>query len=171
MSDADPPTDAAGLDADSPAYWTRIEEILDALASVRPDRLDAEIAAWCDGDASLEDEVRSLLAHLPDPEDDVGETARLDLETIDPESLVGRDLGGFAIDAVIGIGGHCIVYRAVQDRPRRAVAVKVVQSPSLRFARARTAILTRFEREVEAIAAVDHPGVARILAAGIDAST
>ena len=171
MSDADLPTDASGPDADSPAYWTRIEEILDALSAVGPDRLEAEILALCGGDASLEDEVRSLLAHLPDPEDDDGETARLDLETLDPDTLVGRDLGGFVIESVVGVGGHGIVYRAMQDRPRRAVAVKVVQSPSLRFARARTAILTRFEREVEALAAVDHPAVARILAAGIDAAT
>lgn len=166
------PSDASGsLGEATPAFWARIEEILDALSGVGPDRIDVEIERACDGDPALAREVRSLLAHLPDPEEPDPHALDVDLEGLDPESLIGRDLGGFEIESIVGRGGHGVVYRAMQARPRRAVAVKVVESPSLRFARARTAILTRFEREVESLAAVDHPGVARILAAGIDGST
>ncbi len=171
MSDIDPEADPPTSDRESSSYWTRIEEILDHLAGVAPADLDDAIAECCGDDVELTQEVRSLLAHLPDPEDDAGETLRLDLEAFDPTSIVGRDLGGFRIESIIGAGGHGVVYRGLQERPRRAVAVKVVPSPTRRFRRARSAILTRFEHEVEALARIDHVGVARIIAAGIDAST
>jgi eukaryotic-like serine/threonine-protein kinase len=66
---------------------------------------------------------------------------------------------GYRITAVLGEGGMGTVYAAEQDAPRRAVAIKVLQS------RSGTA-LARFQAEAEIMARLDHPGIARVLEAG-----
>lgn len=170
VSESGPPIEDADA-GPTPVFWERVEEVLDEVAAVGPDRLEAALAQACRGDLAIEAEVRGLLAHLPDPESLDLEADLGSADEFDPEELVGRDLGGFVVEAVIGRGGHGVVYRAVQERPRRAVALKLIEGPSLRFPRARNAMLARFEREVAALAAVDHPGVARILAAGVDGGT
>ncbi len=59
----------------------------------------------------------------------------------------------------LGEGGMGIVYRAEQDHPRRDVALKVIKSTSTEWVR-------RFEREVQILARLRHPGIARIYDAG-----
>lgn len=52
------------------------------------------------------------------------------------------------------------VFLAEQDQPRRRVALKVLRAASTAEA------LRRFEREADLLAALDHPGIARVHAAG-----
>ena len=74
-----------------------------------------------------------------------------------------RRLGPFQLVDTLGSGGMGVVYQAEQDYPRRTVALKV-----LRRDFQRPSSLERFEREVEVLARLDHPGIARILEAGVD---
>jgi eukaryotic-like serine/threonine-protein kinase len=53
------------------------------------------------------------------------------------------------------------VYQAEQDRPRRAVALKVI-----RGVWASTELNRRFEQETQALARLHHPGIAQIYEAG-----
>ena len=68
---------------------------------------------------------------------------------------------GFRVLDVLGVGGMGVVYAAEQAAPRRRVALKVLRgglpSPST---------LRRFELEREVLARLEHPGIARIHAAG-----
>lgn len=71
--------------------------------------------------------------------------------------------GRYRLKSIMGCGGMSQVYRAVDERLRRTVAVKLIkpqasdgQSP------------TPFEAEVCAMSGMDHPGVVRLLDAGID---
>jgi WD40 repeat protein len=133
------------------------EDVLDEALRSPPEMRDAEIARLCGGDGALEREVRSLLSHLPDPESHDGNDAP------EPElDLAGRTVGGCRIETLIGRGGTGRVFRATQEWPPRPVAVKVLR-PELLGESARR----RFRRETRALARLDHPAIARILAAGV----
>lgn len=69
--------------------------------------------------------------------------------------------GPYRIVRNVGRGGMGVVYEAIQDHPRRRVALKVVR-PDLLSARMRQ----RFGREVRLLAHLQHPGIARVLDAG-----
>jgi serine/threonine-protein kinase len=77
-------------------------------------------------------------------------------------SLVGRTIGDFAIDGVIGSGSFGTVYRARQLGVDRAVALKV---PTYEIA-ADPVQAQRFAREARAAARIVHPGVVAIYAVG-----
>ena len=74
----------------------------------------------------------------------------------------GTVFAGHRIEGVIGRGGMGIVYRARQPSPGRQVALKVV-APELA---GDPAIRSRFLAETELLAAVEHPHVVPIHAAG-----
>jgi eukaryotic-like serine/threonine-protein kinase len=71
----------------------------------------------------------------------------------------GTRLGPYEVLAPIGAGGMGEVYRALDTRLEREVAVKVLPE---RLAEDPTA-LSRFEREAKALAALSHPNVLTIL--------
>ena len=75
--------------------------------------------------------------------------------------LVGRTLGPYTIQRLIGSGGMGQVWEAIQERPNRSVALKVIRSVI-----ASPAARERFEFEVEVLGRLQHPGIARIYDAG-----
>jgi eukaryotic-like serine/threonine-protein kinase len=82
--------------------------------------------------------------------------------TYNPATLMtleaGTRVGAFSITAPIGAGGMGEVYRARDARLNRDVAIKVL--PEL-FALDRDR-LTRFEREAQVLASLNHPNIAQI---------
>jgi serine/threonine protein kinase/tetratricopeptide (TPR) repeat protein len=70
----------------------------------------------------------------------------------------GSVLGHFALSEVIGAGGMGLVYKAVDTRLDRTVAVKVLSSKLFRDKKARS----RFIREAKLAAAIAHPNVATV---------
>lgn len=77
-------------------------------------------------------------------------------------SLVGRTIGDFAIEGVIGGGSFGTVYRGRQLGLDRPVAIKV---PTYEIA-ADPVQAVRFAREARAAARIVHPGVVAIYAVG-----
>lgn len=74
----------------------------------------------------------------------------------------GTRIGEFTIRRAVGIGGMGVVYEAVQDAPRRAVALKLIKTES-----SSPGVLRRFEHEAAALALLQHPGIAQVYQAGI----
>jgi Tol biopolymer transport system component/serine/threonine protein kinase len=72
----------------------------------------------------------------------------------------GSRLGGFEILGIIGAGGMGVVYRARDLKLKRDVALKVLPAE---FA-ADTVRMQRFQREAQAVAALNHPNVVTIYA-------
>ena len=70
----------------------------------------------------------------------------------------GTCLGAFEIQSMLGAGGMGEVYRARDTRLNRDVALKIL--PEL-FA-ADPDRLARFEREAQALAALNHPNIAAV---------
>jgi serine/threonine protein kinase len=77
---------------------------------------------------------------------------------------VGTRVADYVIRARIGEGGMSTVYAAVDTRSDRPVALKVLRPD----AGHEPATVQRFVREAETMSRIDHPGIARIYAAGID---
>jgi len=72
-------------------------------------------------------------------------------------------VGEFRVLSLIGQGGMGAVFLAEQDNPRRRVALKLMRQGGADQEAAR-----RFRREGAALALLDHPGIARVYAAGVE---
>ena len=81
-----------------------------------------------------------------------------------PELTTGDLLGGCRVEEVIARGGMGVVYRAVQLDLQRPVALKVIAGDHAGDPEFRE----RFERESRMAAAIDHPNVVPVYAAGED---
>jgi len=73
----------------------------------------------------------------------------------------GDVLGGYRLLRRLGEGGMGLVFEAEQLHPPRVVALKLLRPGS-----GTPAALRRFELEAELLARLEHPGIARIFAAG-----
>ncbi|MFO0983351.1 MAG: serine/threonine-protein kinase [Planctomycetota bacterium] len=73
-------------------------------------------------------------------------------------------LGNFKLLRRLGCGGMGVVYLAEQESLGRRVALKVIRPESLYFPGARD----RFEREIKAVAQLEHPGIVPIYTVGED---
>ena len=73
----------------------------------------------------------------------------------------GTNLGGVTIVRLIAEGGMGSVYEALQDRPRRTVAVKAIRSGVVS-----PAVMKRFGHEAQVLARLTHPGIAQIFTVG-----
>ena len=79
-----------------------------------------------------------------------------------PELSPGDLLAGCRVDGVIARGGMGVVYRAVQLDLERPVALKVIAADHASDPEFRE----RFERESRMAAAIDHPNIVPVYAAG-----
>lgn len=75
----------------------------------------------------------------------------------------GSRVGGVTILRLIAGGGMGRVYEGRQDSPARSVAVKI-----LREGLVTPTAVRRFQHEADVLGRLDHPGIARIHAAGIE---
>lgn len=82
-------------------------------------------------------------------------TSRLPPRTGD---LMGRKVGGYTIDSVIGEGGMGAVYGALNPRLDQRAAIKVMLEEYTR----NTDIVERFFREAKAVARVEDPNIIQI---------
>src|SRR5262245_46946545 len=76
----------------------------------------------------------------------------------------GTRLGPYEILAPLGAGGMGAVYRARDTRLGREVAIKVLPPQLMESPEA----LARFEREVQAVAALNHPNILALHDVGRD---
>ncbi len=81
----------------------------------------------------------------------------------EPGMRSGDRIGPYTIEGVLGEGGFGTVYLARQETPvRRLVAVKVIRAGMT----GSRDIMARFGAEQQALAVMDHPGIARVFDAG-----
>ncbi|HSG06884.1 MAG TPA: serine/threonine-protein kinase [Longimicrobiales bacterium] len=83
-----------------------------------------------------------------------------------PPALHPDTIGPYHVLNVIGEGGMGVVYAAEQLHPvRRRVAIKM-----MKVGLDSREVVARFQAEREALAVMDHPGIAKILDAGVSES-
>jgi len=78
-----------------------------------------------------------------------------------PSPGIPRHIGPFHLKRRIAAGGMGVVYEAVQENPRRSVALKLMKPGLLSHSAGR-----RFEFEAQLLARLRHPGIAQIYDAG-----
>ncbi len=122
------------------------------------------IARCCGNNLKLLKEVKSLLAADAKAEGFL-ESPLCSLIarslTPTPDPLIGQSIGQYKIEGIIGSGGMGTVYSAIQAKPHRQVAVKV-----LRAGTAATSTVRRFVHEAEFLSRLHHPAIAHVIEAG-----
>lgn len=81
------------------------------------------------------------------------------------DPLLGKSLGPWRIDRVVGIGGMGTVYEAqrADGQYRQRVALKCIRREL-----SSPALVASFLRERETLAALEHPGIAALIDGGVD---
>ena len=162
----------------NPQRWAIIEALYHAALEKQPGERSSYLVAACAEDPTLQNEVESLLGYadpnLPEPAERsevakiLGEIVgipaidRMEVSrAVDGTTLAPIRVGMYRIVRVLGEGGMGTVYEAEQEHPRRAVALKVIRPGLARFE-----LIRRFEQESQALARLQHPGIAQIYEAG-----
>ncbi len=129
-----------------PEGWRRIEELYEAARKCAPGEREALLAG---SEPEIRERVERMLAV------ESGDQLLDTMPTWDPEEdtatrVQGAErLGPYQIEEQIGAGGMGTVYRAIDTRLGRTVAIKIA---SARYSE-------RFLREARAIATLNHPHV------------
>ena len=74
------------------------------------------------------------------------------------DNLIGKQLGEYQLETLLGQGGMARVYLAVDVRLKRRAVVKVIDPPF----RDDPDYVMRFEREARAISQLDHPNIVKL---------
>ena len=141
--------------------WRQIERLcLETLARPAEERARFLEAAAA-GDADLRLEVESLLAYEEPTDDPLDRSTsagvtRLVRNLIEPSLPLGTVIGHYRIDAVLGTGGMGKVYRAVDMRLGRPVALKFLNRTFFADGSA------RLIAEARAAARLDHPNICAV---------
>jgi hypothetical protein len=145
--------------------WREIERLYHSALEQDGSRRAGWLKRAAGGDESLEMEVRSLLEHSDDQgeflEEPALEVAARDLAMSAAAPSHPAAIGRYRILRLLGEGGMGAVYEAEQEEPRRVVALKVI-----RLGLATPERLRRFRLESQALARVQHPGIAQIHESG-----
>ncbi len=146
----------------TPQRWQQIEQLYHAALDRAAEERAAFLAAACQGDDILRREIESLLASheevgsfIDKPPDDIVAGMLADEQE---HSMIGRTLGHYKLQSLLGAGGMGEVYRARDTRLDRDVAVKILPEHLANHPEA----LRRFEREAKAVAALSHPNILAI---------
>ncbi|MHC4217102.1 MAG: serine/threonine protein kinase [Planctomycetota bacterium] len=149
--------------------FKRMEELFDAAVDLPPEQRHAFLQQACAGDVNLLRHVQRLLGFA---ERDIG-VVGLDDASRDAAGTVikrepglteapGTQIGPYRIVRLIGEGGFGAVYEAEQEQPvRRRVALKIIK-----LGMDTRQVIARFEAERQALALMDHAGIARVFEAG-----
>jgi Tol biopolymer transport system component len=138
--------------------WREVERIYhEAVARPLVER-SAFVAEACAGDEALKDEVESLLAEEAGAAGFLSTPAVLGMARVGGTSLIGRQVGPYAVQSRLGAGGMGEVYLARDTTLARDVAIKVMPEQWA----ADPMRLARFEREARALAALNHPNIGAI---------
>ena len=153
---------AGGSPEERRARFARVRAIYEAALDLEDERRADFARGECAGDEALWAEVARLLGATSDDEF---------LSPPDPPSLAfappsvaletGTRLGEFTLEERLASGGMGEVWVALQEEPRRRVALK-----TLRGGFGAEDARRRFRFEAEVLARLSHPGIASILAAG-----
>lgn len=128
--------------------WQSVEDVYHAASEKPADERAAYVAEACRGDEDLRREVEELLQQSDEAASSILDhpVGRL---LDQPEFEAGQTLGPYRVLGLIGSGGMGRVYKAIDTRLGRPVAIKV----------SRAGFSGRFRREARAVAALNHPHI------------
>jgi predicted ATPase/serine/threonine protein kinase len=143
----------------NPDRWRQIEDLYQAVQDCTPDQCATLLA-------SADPEIRNFLVRVLElPADGRFLDRPADFWASDPgvtTLATGAQLGPYKIEALIRAGGMGIVYRALDTRLERKVALKLLLSVD-----ADPHVVSCFEREARSASALNHPNIVSIFDIGV----
>lgn len=144
--------------------WDRVTALFDTARLLDAAPREAFLALACGADDALREQVDALLAadgaddaflrppHWSDP---IGPVA----EALESGTLLK---GRYRVGEALGTGAQALVYRAADELLSRSVVIKVMRAEGA----GSRLLKSHFEREMTALALIEHPGVVGILDVG-----
>ncbi len=142
----------------SPERWQRVQRIFDEVLELEPALREAGLDRLCSGDRETRREVESLLEAHRRADEVLRELDLLRRPSVDPFRLAGTRVSHYELEHLLGAGGMGVVYRAMDDRLKRRVALKFLpaalgEDPGSK---------ARFVHEAQVASALDHPNICTI---------
>ena len=149
-----------------PQRWRQIEDLFHSALECEPGRRADFLNSACAGDASLRQEIESLLSSYEKGSftetPAFAEGIKL-FEESEARSFAGQNIGPYRAIRMIGQGGMGAVYLA--DRADQAfqkeVAIKLIKR-----GQDTDDVIRRFRGERQILASLDHPNITRLLDGG-----
>ncbi len=139
----------------------RAQELFDAVINMASSEREPFLDKECGENDALRGEVESLLEHHFTSAQTVLPSEQPSDPNLDYQR--GDMIGSFKILNVLGEGGMGIVYLAEQSKPvKRRVALKIIKAGM-----DTKQVIARFEAERQALAIMNHPGIAQVYEAGV----
>jgi serine/threonine protein kinase/tetratricopeptide (TPR) repeat protein len=144
--------------------WQEIKRIFDAALDRAPSQRSEFVAEACRDDDELFAEVNSLLRSLDDArgfmeQPAVGEVAEQIAAGRTGKYSKGQSVGQYRIISELGTGGQGTVYKAVDTKLDRMVALKMLPPDA---ASVDEASRRRFRREARLASLLDHPNICTV---------
>src|SRR5437764_2876103 len=146
--------------------WKQVNDLFQSAVERAPDERAALLEGASRGDEPLRHEVGSLLTSHERSENFIELPAYQvapELVTNDrPGALVGKLIGHYRIESLIGVGGMGEVYLAQDERLGRRVALKLLPDNLTRD----ETQLSRFKNEARSASALNHPNILTVYEIG-----
>ncbi len=154
----------------NPELWKQVDALLEEALDLPPEKREQFVVDACDGNVELREEVLSLIKAQSQTSNFLERSAiKMAAQALaqDPSltthaSLVGKELGTYKIEKLLGAGGMGEVYLARDTKLDRSVALKILPSQFI----ADIERVNRFEREARALSALNHPNLITIYEVG-----
>jgi serine/threonine protein kinase/Tol biopolymer transport system component len=144
-----------------PERWRRLEQLYHSASERHPSQRSAFLDAECGGDQEMRAELELMLAKNNSPQAFLDRPAWAASPYASASVSIGTQLGAYRIESVLGQGGMGVVYRALDTKLNRTVAVKLL-SDGLADAASRR----RFQREAQTASSLNHPHILTVHDAG-----
>jgi eukaryotic-like serine/threonine-protein kinase len=135
----------------TPERWRQIEDLYHAAR-------ERGVGVLADTDPEVRHQVERMLAQDSSGQILDHDAAELLEEPTGTQVALGTQLGPYRIEGVLGRGGMGQVYRAVDTRLGRSVAIKILQHEKT----ADTDRRRRFMQEAQAASALNHPSIVTV---------
>jgi hypothetical protein len=151
----------------TPKRWKEVERVYHATLQRPPGERPAYLADACAGDEALRAEVESLLRYEQDaarfieaaladqPHSPIVNVMTRLRDAAAPGRFAGHVLGSYQATSLLATGGMGEVYRAIDTRLDRVVALKILPGHFSDDPEPRE----RFTREAKIISSLNHPHI------------
>ncbi len=148
----------------NPERWQQLKALFEAAIAQDSAHRSAFLEKACSDDPTLRQEVEALLANYSHDDSFLEKPLHQAVPELftngTEDTLVGRNLGPYAVTSKLGQGGMGIVYLARDTRLDRPVAIKMLAPQFTQNKQHRE----RLRREAQAAARLSHPGIATVYA-------
>src|SRR5438477_3994190 len=148
--------------------WKQVNDLFQSAVERAPEERVAFLDDACHGDEGLRCEVESLLTSYERSENFIEspafEVAPELVTTGRTSALVGKVIGHYRIESLIGVGGMGEVYLAQDERLGRKAALKLLPD-SLTTDETQ---LSRFKNEARSASALNHPNILTVYEIGAE---